>query len=528
MFSVGLPQVTLGLFSAASILIAIPAGVQIFAYIATILSGRPVWKTPFLFAVGFIVIFVLGGITGVMVGMVPLDWQAHDSFFVVAHLHYVLIGGVVFPIFAAFYYWMPKINGRLLNERLGKWHFWLLFIGFHVTFFPQHILGLLGMPRRVYTYPEGFGWDGYNLISTLGAFMLAAGIGVFVVNFFYSARYGREAGPNPWGANSLEWSLSSPPFDYGYSILPIVHSRYPLWDQENLAEGPKATQKLVQAMGRWPLKWRAALVTSALDAKPEEIFRVSGPSIWPFITAVGLVTVFGSEIFSLRPLALLGLLILIAGVVGWNWPEATPTSREEEEAFAQEHGIPVRPYGSLAVNRGGLRLFILLIGIALTCLLFSYFYIRIENTQWPLGGLPLPTLTWVGPGTLCLLLNAGIMRWGLTQIHQDRVPRLRLGLAVGLLWQVAALGLLIYDFAQLPFDWRVNAYGSLFWGIGSFVMLFLLVGIGMNLFTQFWAWRGIYDSERFIAVENTAVYWAAMLAVWVITVGVLYIAPYRI
>lgn len=527
MFSVGLPQITLGLFSAASILIAIPTGVQIFAYIATIFNGRPVWKTPFLFAVGFLVTFVLGGITGVMVGSVPFDWQAHDSFFVVAHLHYVLIGGVVFPIFAAIYYWMPKINGKLLDERLGKWHFWLMFIGFHVSFFPQHILGLWGMPRRVYTYPPGFGWDLYNLISTIGAFMIGIGVAVFIVNFFYSARYGRHAGKNPWGASELEWSVDSPPKNYGFSVLPIVRSRHPLWSQDNLTDGPERTQNLVQDLARWPLNWRAVLVTSALDAKPEEIFRVSGPSIWPFLTAVSLVTIFGAEIFELRPVALLGIFGLVTGIVGWNWPEDAPTTTEEEEAFAQKHNIPVRPHGSRTVNRGGMWLFILILGIALTTLLLSYFYIRLETPIWPPQNLPLPTLTWVGIATLPVLLNAAVLHWALRQLRKAKQRCLRAGLAAAFLLEVSTFALLTYDFSQLTFDWRINAYGSLFWVIGGFLFLLLLIGIGMNIFVQAWAWRGIYSPERFTPVENTAVFWTAMIAFWVVTIGVLYISPYR-
>ncbi|HSO27680.1 MAG TPA: cbb3-type cytochrome c oxidase subunit I, partial [Anaerolineales bacterium] len=184
MFTTGLPQISMMFFSVASMMIAIPAGVQVFSYIATIWTGKPVWKTPMLFVIGFLVLFVLGGITGVMVGAVPFDWQVHDSYFVVAHFHYVLIGGVTFPVFAAMYYWIPKFSGKLLSETLGKWHFWLMFIGFNITFFPQHILGLLGMPRRVYTFPAGIGWDFYNLLSTTGAFMIAFSVLLFIINFF--------------------------------------------------------------------------------------------------------------------------------------------------------------------------------------------------------------------------------------------------------------------------------------------------------------------------------------------------------
>ncbi len=526
MFAVGLPQVSLGIFSAASALIAIPTGVQIFAYITTILSGRPVWTTSFLFAVGFLVTFVIGGITGVMVAAVPFDWQAHDSYFVVAHLHYVLIGGVVFPIFSAIYYWMPKFSGKLLNERLGKWNFWLMFVGFHVTFFPQHIVGLMGMPRRMYTYPEAFGWDIYNLISTLGAFMLATGVAVFLFNLFYSLRQTEEVGPNPWGASSLEWAVDSPPINFGFGVLPIVRGRDPLWDQDNLTDGPESVRNLVQDLGRWPTSWRAGLVTSTVDGKPEEIFRLSGPSLWPAVTGTGLVIIFGTEIFSLRPVSLLGMIIVIIGIIGWHWPGKVRTNSAEEAAFAEKHGIAVHAYGSDAVNRGAMGLLILLLATALGYFLLSYFYIRIENSGWPLGNLPLPVLTWVGMATVCLVVNAGLMWWTRRQMQENRLRHLRLGLLGGMGWQAAAAAFLIYDLSQLPFDWRVNAYGSLFWIIDAYLLLLLLIGLGMNLFVQFWAWRGLYAAQRRTPIENISSYWLALTGMWFITVIILYLYPY--
>ncbi|HXW00917.1 MAG TPA: cytochrome c oxidase subunit I, partial [Anaerolineae bacterium] len=376
MFTVGLPEIAMTFFAAASTMIAIPTGVQVFAWLATIWGGRPVWKTPFLFVLGFFFIFVLGGLSGVMVAVVPFNWQVHDSYFVVAHFHYVLIGGVIFPLFAAFYYWLPKFSGKLLNERLGRWNFWLMFIGFNVTFFPMHIVGLLGMPRRVYTYQAGFGWDIYNLISTIGAFILALGILLFVWNFFWSLQNGQPAGNNPWGADTLEWSTASPPINYGFAVLPIVHSRHPLWEQKPLHQGDEKVENLLQALAKWPIKWRAALITSLVDGQPEEIFRVSGPSIWPFVTAVGVIIIFGAEIFTARIVLLAGVFITIVGIIAWNWPTEAPTTEEEEAAFEREHGIPVRTSGSRAVAQGGMLLAILIIWIALACFLLSYFYIR--------------------------------------------------------------------------------------------------------------------------------------------------------
>src|SRR5690606_9577960 len=204
-FTVGLPRISMTCFAAAGMIIGIAAGSRPVAWITTIFPGRPVFKTPFLFIIGFLVTFVLGGITGIMVSSVPFDWQVHDSYFVVAHFHYVLIGGVTFPVFAGIYYWTPKFTGRLIDERLGKLHFWLFFIGFNLAFFPMHISGFLGMARRVYTYPEELGVETLNLLSTVGAFIMAAGVAVFIVNFLYSRRNGQPAGNNPWNADTLEW-----------------------------------------------------------------------------------------------------------------------------------------------------------------------------------------------------------------------------------------------------------------------------------------------------------------------------------
>src|SRR5680860_495005 len=291
MFATGLPPLILGFFAAASMAIAIPAGVQVFAWLATIWAGRVVWKTPMLFVVGFLVIFVIGGITGVMVAAVPFDLQAHDSYFVVGHLHYVLIGGVVFPIFAGVYYWFPKFTGRLLDERLGRWNFWLLFVGVNVAFWPMHRVGLLGMPRRVYTYEAGLGWDIYNLISTIGVLIIVPGIGVFVWNIVRSWRRGEPAGANPWGGDTLEWATPSPPDQHGWSVLPIVRSRHPLWDQDTLDRGDEQLEGFVHGLAQWPLRWRAAAIVGTANARPQEVFRVAGPSLWPLIAASGVVLI---------------------------------------------------------------------------------------------------------------------------------------------------------------------------------------------------------------------------------------------
>ena len=231
MFVAGLPRLGDSFFTASSMAIAIPAGIQMFCWLATLWDGRPVFKTPLLFIIGFIVTFVIGGLTGVMVASVPFDTQVHDTYFVVAHFHYVLIGGAVFPLLGAIHYWFPKLTGRMMSEALGQWSFWLIIVGFNATFFPMHILGLEGMPRRIYTYQPDLPWHGLNLFVSLSAVILTAGFLLFFINVLRSARFGEIAADNPWDAATLEWATTSPPPSYNFALIPVVGSLHPLWEE---------------------------------------------------------------------------------------------------------------------------------------------------------------------------------------------------------------------------------------------------------------------------------------------------------
>ena len=316
MFATGLPTTALSFISIASFMVAIPSGIQVFAWLATIVTGKTVLKTPMLFILGFILIFVIGGVTGVMAASVPFDQATTDTYFVVAHFHYIMAGAAIFPVFGAIYFWGPKIWGRMLHEGWGKASFWLIFIGFNLAFFPMHILGLMGMPRRIYTYQAGLGWDLPNLIETVGAFVMGIGMLVTAVNWWWSRNHGAVAGNDPWGSDTLEWATSSPPPDYDFATIPQVQSLHPTWDQPELRHGNQPPE-----LGGRPLDERhRVLATSMLDATPEAVVDLPKESMWPVVLTVGLMAFFYGALVRIAGLALAGGALSAISVVGWIWP----------------------------------------------------------------------------------------------------------------------------------------------------------------------------------------------------------------
>lgn len=308
MFATPVPDLGQSFFSAASVVIAIPSGIQIFCWIATLWSGRPQFKLPLIWVLGFVVLFVLGGLTGVMLASVAIDLQAHDTYFVVAHFHYVLIGGAVFPLFGALYYWFPKWTGRFLNPVLGHVNFWLFFIGFNMTFFPMHILGLSGMTRRIYTYVPETGWGHLNLVATIGAGIMGLSVLTFIINVAWSRRNGLPAGANPWNAATLEWATESPPPDYNFIYPPVTQSSNPLWDQgENfpVVYGLRTDK-------------RQALITSLVEASPDHQYDLPEDSIWPVMLALVVGAMLVAVVF--QPWALpIGAVFIYVVLILWFW-----------------------------------------------------------------------------------------------------------------------------------------------------------------------------------------------------------------
>jgi cytochrome c oxidase subunit 1 len=317
MFATGLPRVGYSFYTSASMTVAIPTALQIFCWLATMWDGRPRFQVPMLYVVGFIVTFVIGGLSGVIIASVPLDLELHDTYFIVAHFHYVLIGGAVFPLLGILTYWFPKITGRMMSDTLGKIGFWMLFLGFQLTFFPMHFAGILGMPRRVYTYPAGLGLELPNLLSSIGAFVVAASVVLFVINGLLSLYRGAIAPPNPWGASSLEWATASPPPPYNFAHIPVVESRTPLWDSDGtlpVVTGLRVDEKEV-------------LLTTVVAATPDLREPVPTASLWPLISAMAVGVLFVSSIFS--PWAIVfGAIPCAIAIAAWFWPKE-PTRHPE-------------------------------------------------------------------------------------------------------------------------------------------------------------------------------------------------------
>jgi len=308
MFTTGMGPTALTVFTITTMLIAVPTGVKIFNWIGTLWGGSVDLKTPMLFALGFISLFIIGGLSGVSHAVAPSDFQQQDTYYIVAHIHYVLFGGSIFGILAGIYYWFPKLTGRMLGEGLGKWNFWVTFVGMNLTFFPMHFVGLNGMPRRIYTYGEEFGWGLLNMLSSLGYVVLFIGMLLFVINLLNSLRNGRAAGHDPWDAPTLEWSISSPPPVYNFAQIPQVEGRDPYW----------TTKRRAEAEGQ-------PLTAGEAHVDPDTIHMPS-PSYWPVIIAAG-ITLIAAGLLTHYAVSFVGGIIAFLGTIGWsNEPASAPQS----------------------------------------------------------------------------------------------------------------------------------------------------------------------------------------------------------
>lgn len=518
MFTTGLPGITLALFSAASEAVAIPTGVQIFCFIATLAAGKVTRSVPMLYAFGSLAIFVLGGLTGVMVAIAPFDFQAHDTFFVVGHFHYVLIGGALFPIFAGCYYFYPLINGKPLSERLGRIAFWFAFIGFNVAFLPMHITGLRGMPRRVVTYPPDIGLDWLNLTSTIGAFIL--GTGVALVFWDLVRPKGKEpyAPRNPWNAGTLEWMQEMPGKPWGVRSIPEIDSRYPLWEQPNfLRDVDEGRFYLPDAE---ELK-RETIVTSVTDAQPQQCMRLPGPSwlpLWAAIT-VGGFFVFGT--YHLWWPALASLVAGIGVICVWLWTGTAIIPEKDVKPVGLGKTLPIYVSGPDSVGWWAVFITMTASQAAFWCLIFAYFF------YWSLRG-DFPPDGSSGPGVFWPVAGGGVLvaAWALTMLARARnradsaatfYPALLLAIVAAIAGQ-AALFAGPYFTGLEP---TRHVYDATVWLLTIWCGLHVFTGVIMQGYCLARRAAGRMTARHDIDVQNTTLFWHFTAFTVVITVAVI-------
>jgi cytochrome c oxidase subunit I+III len=504
MFTTGIPGLSLAFFSAASMTVAIPSGIQVFSWLATMAAGRRRLRlnTPSLFTLGFIFIFVLGGLTGVMVAVVPFDFQAHDTYFVVAHFHYVLVGGMVFPLFATFYFWAPMVSSRQLSERLGKWAFWLMFIGFNTAFFPMHITGLAGMPRRVWTYPSNLGWDLLNTISTAGAFILAGGVLVFLIDLALNFRVSNKGAGNPWEAGTLEWLPSDV---YSTRSIPYVTTRDPLWEQPNLAAEVEAG---AHYLPNAPTGGRETIVSTAIEARPQYIIQMPGPGWSQVLAAVGTAAFFLLLTIKLVVPALIGGVLAIVFCLVWVW-QLDPGPRKGDVDIGG--GIRLPTYCTGMQSHGTWAMIVLMLVAASLYLayVFSYLYLwTVSPDVWAPQHAPAPpALGWPAASAALFVLSAAAI-FGAGRLLP--VPGERPSALAILLLLVAAAALPTAVVVELwgHFQTSLRPTDS---GYGAMVYMAIVLSgqivfanVIMTLFTTVRIFAGRTDRERRNTFDHTA------------------------
>lgn len=519
MFTTGLPGVSLALFSAASEAVAIPTSVQLFCFIATIAAGRLVKRSvPMLWAMGGIAIFILGGLTGVMVALASFDFQAHDTFFVVAHFHYVLIGGALFPIVAGIYYFFPLIKGKALSDRLGRVAFWLAFAGFNLTFMPMHFTGLRGMPRRVFTYPAGMGFDTLNLLSTVGAFLLGVGIAIVAWDVIRPKKKDPLVKQNPWDAGTLEWLPHMPPEAWGVRSIPEIDSRYPLWNQPNF-------QRDVD-QGRFYLPdaeelERETLVTSVIDAKPEQCLRLPGPSWMPFWAAITIGGFFILGTFYLWTAAVLSGVLGIGVICYWLWVGTSVVPEKPEKYVGLGLTLPLYRSGPASVGWWAMFITMMAVFTAFVSLIFAYFFYWTIHEDFPPASAR-------GPGVFWPLLAAAFLTasWGMTLLARQcnsasRALGFHLSIGTGILFALAGAAAILAGPHFTGLDPSGHVYAAIVWLLAIWTAVHACVGVIMQLYCVARRAAGCMTDRHDIDIQNVSLYWHFVLATALITVAVI-------
>lgn len=519
MFTTGLPSISIGFFSAASEAVAIPTGVQIFCFIATILAGKKVGRAvPMLYVSGSLAIFVLGGLTGVMVALAPFDFQAHDTYFIVAHLHYVLIGGMVFPVVAAFYYFFPLATGKKLSERRGRIAFWLMFIGFNIAFLPMHLTGLRGMPRRVFTYPQDIGLDELNMTSTIGAFVLATGFAVFAWDVLQPKKKQPFSERNPWNAGTLEWLAEMPDKPWGSRTVPIVKGRYPLWDQPNFMRDVDEGRFYLPDAEE--LK-RETLVTSPIDARPVQCLRVPGPTWLTLWAAIFTGGVFILSTFHYWWQAIISGVFALGFIVAWLWTGTAMIPEKADKDVGLGLKLPLYTSGPQSV--GWWAMFITMIGdmTGFAGLVFGYFFFWTVHDDfppdpsvgpgviWPAIALALLTTTWV-----CMLLAR---RWNARGKRRSFYG----ALLISVLLAIVGAAALIAGPWLTGLKPSSHVYPATVWVLVVWTVAHVAGGLIMQLYCIARALAGYLTTEHDIDIRNVVLYWHFMALTALVTVAVI-------
>lgn len=517
MFTTGLPGISLSLFSAASEAIAIPTGIQFFCFIATLLVGRVTYRIPMLFILGGFSTFIIGGLTGVMVALLPFDFQAHDSYFIVAHLHSVLIGGVIFPIVAAVYYFFPVVTGKQLSEKLGRWSFWFIFIGFNTTFMPMHITGMLGMPRRVYTYQPGFGFEWLNLISTVGAFVMALGVAVFVWDVIRPKSKQPVSARNPWNAGTLEWLAEMPAKPWGVRSIPEIDARYPLWQQPNFMRDVDE--------GRFYLPdteegYRETLLTSPIDAQPTQCLRIPGPTLLTPVAAafVGGVFIFGT--FHLWWLTVACAVLGLATILVWLWTGTAQIPEKPEKNVGLGLTLPLYVSGPKAVGWWAMLITMLGDMVAFVSLVFGYFFYWTVHEEFPPPEQPDLPMLYSGGG-----LGLALLAWGLTWLsrHCNRKhssAAFYTSIVGAIVCAIGASTALILAMTRSEMEPTSHVYPAIVWTLVGWTSAHLALGVIMLGYCLARRMAGRMTTQYDADISNVTLYWHFAATTALVALGV--------
>ncbi|MHB9150576.1 MAG: cytochrome c oxidase subunit I [Thermoleophilia bacterium] len=538
MFSVGMGSVLDKIFAGSTMIIAVPTGVKIFNWLATMWGGSLRFRSPLYFTSGFIAMFVIGGLTGVSLAVVPFDWQVTDSYYIVAHFHNVLFGGTLLGVLGGLHYWYPKATGRMLSERLGKTSFWVIFLGFNLTFMPMYVLGILGMPRRVYTYDAGLGWEPYNLVSSIGGMVIATGIVILMYNFISSLRRGAPAGDDPWDAWTLEWATTSPPPAHNFDTLPPVLGPRPLWDLKNpdrpdwllsgQAEPASAKTEALAADTRADSRAADADVAADIGAADTGAVEtgIGGTgaagashheaplrSSIPLIAALGVIAVAAGGLGA-PVIPALGGVFLLGTLVAWSWQRWGESAHRAGD---------LRPPGVT-----GMLLFIGSEAVFFAALFYAYIHLRQRADMWPPAGMPVLEAGLPAVNTLILLTSGLFAHWGFSGLAKRRKLRFTFGTGLAVVLGVLFLSLQGVEWSRAGFGLGDGVYGSVFYTLTGFHGAHVTAGIVLLVLALARArgsWGSDVTSAQLGLAEAGTYYWHFVDVVWIILFLLIYVWP---